>query len=232
MQVVLARADDRQLPLAVDGPPDRGHLDALLAGKVSTGEGFAVVQQLVVGAAVHDPAAVLPGHRPDVDHPVGVRDGVEVVLDDDQRVAEIPQPDQRFDQPAVVALMQADRRLVEHVEHPDQTGADLRREPNPLCLTAGQRRRRARQGQVLEPDVEQEAEPRLDLLEHLARDRLFARAKRQRVEELRAVGDRQLGHLGDRLRAVLPADSVTARISGLSRVPSHSGHGTSRMKPS
>ena len=99
--------------------------------------------------------------------------------------------------------MQADRRLVEHVEHSDQTGADLRREPNPLCLTAGQRRRRARQGQVLQPDVEQEAEPRLDLLEHLACDRRFARAKRQRVEEIRRIGDRQFRHLGDRLLAVL-----------------------------
>ena len=29
-----------------------------------------------------------------------------------------------------------------------------------------------------------------------------------------------------------PAASVTARISGLSRVPSQTGHGTSRMKPS
>jgi hypothetical protein len=29
-----------------------------------------------------------------------------------------------------------------------------------------------------------------------------------------------------------PAAKVTARISGLSRVPSHTGHGTSRMKPS
>ena len=30
----------------------------------------------------------------------------------------------------------------------------------------------------------------------------------------------------------LPAVIVTARISGLRRVPLHSGHGTSRMKPS
>jgi len=42
-------------------------------------------------------------------------------FDDDQRIAEIPQPDQGFDQPAVVALMQADGRLVEHIEHTDQT---------------------------------------------------------------------------------------------------------------
>jgi hypothetical protein len=40
---------------------------------------------------VHDPSAVFPGHRPDVDHPVGMRDGVEIVLNDDQGVAEFLQ---------------------------------------------------------------------------------------------------------------------------------------------
>ena len=203
-QVVLAGADHRELLAAVDRPPDGGHLDALLAGKIGAGKGIRVAQQLVVGAAVHDPAAVLAGRRADVDHPVGMRDGVQVVLDDDQRVAQIPQPDQGFDQPAVVALMQADRRLVEHVQHPDQARADLGGQPNALRLTAGQRRRRPRQRQVLEPDVEQEAEPRLDLLEHLPGDRLLARPERQIVEEVRAVGDRQLGDLGDGLRAALP----------------------------
>ena len=162
-----------------------------------------LLQQLVVRAAVHDPPTVLARERADVDHPVGVRDGVQVVLDDDQRVAQIPQPQQGFDQPAVVALMQADGRLVEHVEHADQSGADLGGEPDALRLTAGQRRRRARQRQVLQPDVEQEAEPRLDLLEHLTRDRLLARPQRERVQELRRVGDRQFRHLGDRLPAVL-----------------------------
>ena len=34
------------------------------------------------------------------------------------------------------------------------------------------------------------------------------------------------------LRAESPAAIVTARISGFSLVPLHSGHGTSRMKPS
>ncbi len=47
-------------------------------------------QQLAVGAAVHDVAAVLAGARADVDDPVGVRDGVLVVLDDDQRIPQIP----------------------------------------------------------------------------------------------------------------------------------------------
>lgn len=117
---------------------------------------------------MHDPPAVLPGRRTDVDDPVGVRDGVQVVLDDDQGVAQVAQPHQGFDQPAVVTLMQPDRRLIEHVEHPDQTRADLGGQPDTLRLTTGQCSGRPRQRQILQPDVEQKAQPRLDLLEHLA----------------------------------------------------------------
>ena len=55
------------------------------------------------------------GAGPDVDDVVGRQDRVLVMLDDDHRVAEIAQPPQRLQQPLVVALMQADRGLVEHV---------------------------------------------------------------------------------------------------------------------
>ena len=104
-----------------------------------------------------DLAAVLAGARADVDDPVGGPDGVLVVLDDDQGVAEVAQPDQRLDQPVVVALVQADRRLVEDVEHADQAGADLGGQPDALRLAAGQRARRPVEGEVVEADVEQEA---------------------------------------------------------------------------
>ena len=147
---------------------------------------------------------MLPGGRTDVDDPVGVRDGVFVVLDDDQRVAEIPQPREGFDESPVVALMQTDGRLVEHVEHTDQTRADLGGQPDTLGLTAGERARGTLQRQVLQSDVEQEAQPRLHLLEHLPGDGLLARAQRERVQEVRAVRDRQRTHLGDGLRATLP----------------------------
>ena len=83
-----------------------------------------------------DLAAVLAGARADVDDPVGDPDGVLVVLDDDQGVAELLEPDQRLDQPLVVALVQPDRRLVEDVEDADQAGADLGREPDALRLAA------------------------------------------------------------------------------------------------
>ena len=80
---------------------------------------------LVDRAAGDDLAAVLAGQRPDVDHPVRRADGVLVVLDHDQRVAEVAQPQQGVEQLLVVALVQPDLRLVEHVEHADEPAADL-----------------------------------------------------------------------------------------------------------
>ena len=186
-------------------------------------------EQVVDRAADHDVAAVLAGVRADVDDPVGGPDGVLVVLDDDQGVAEVLEPDQRLDQAVVVALVQPDRRLVQDVEHPDESGADLGREPDALRLAAGQRRGRAVEREVVQPDVDQEAEPGVDLLEHPLADELLARRRGR-------AACSQLGRLADRQRATARRSSgratVTARISGLSRVPWQVGHGTSRMKPS
>ncbi len=100
--------------------------------------------------------------------------------------------------------MQPDGRLVEHVEHADQAGPDLSGQPDALRLTAGQRGRRAGQRQILQPDIEQKAQPRLDFLEHLPGDRLLARTQGERVQKIRAVRDGQLADLGDRLRTALP----------------------------
>jgi hypothetical protein len=56
------------------------------------GESFArerrrTADQSVGRAFVDDPSAGVPGARPQIDHPVGVAQEVEVVLDDDDRVA-------------------------------------------------------------------------------------------------------------------------------------------------
>ena len=86
---------------------------------------------------------------------------------------------ERGDQAVVVAGVQADRGLVEDVEHADQPRADLAGQPDPLRLAARERRRRAVEAQVVEADVGQEAEPAPDLLEQLLGDR-----PRERVERL------------------------------------------------
>jgi len=85
---------------------------------------------------VHDPTAEFTGARPDVDDEVGQANGLLVVFDDDHRVAEVAQTLERGDQSSVVTLVQADRRLVQDVEHADEVAADLAGEADPLGLAA------------------------------------------------------------------------------------------------
>ena len=106
------------------------------------------------------------GAGADVEHVVGGADRVLVMLDHDHGVAEVAQALQRLEQPRIVALVQADRRLVQHIEHAGQAGADLRGEADALALAARQRAGRARQREIVEPDVDQEPQPVADLLEH------------------------------------------------------------------
>jgi hypothetical protein len=57
---------------------------------------------------------------------VGMADGVFVVFDDQDCVAEIAELCEGLDEALVVALMEADGGLVEHVEDAAETGTDLR----------------------------------------------------------------------------------------------------------
>ncbi len=61
-------------------------------------------------------AARLAALRPEVDHPVGLLDHVEVVLDHDHRVAAVDETLQRLEQLLDVREVEAGRRLVEDVE--------------------------------------------------------------------------------------------------------------------
>jgi hypothetical protein len=65
----------------------------------------------------------------------------------------------------VVALVQADRGLVEDVEHAGEARADLRGEADALALAARERAAGARQRQVFEADIVEEGQPLADLLE-------------------------------------------------------------------
>ena len=155
-----------------------------------------------------DLAAVLAGPGTDVDDPVGGPDRLLVVLDDEDRVAEVAQPGQRRDELRVVALVEPDRGLVEDVQDAHQRRADLGRQPDPLGLAAGQRHARPIEGQVVEPDVHEEAEPGDDLLEQLVR-RSSARA---RSASSPSAGRPAQG-VGDRHRRDVP-DVVVADRDG------------------
>jgi hypothetical protein len=78
------------------------------------------------------------------------------VLDHDHGVAHVAQALERGDEAVVVALVQADGGLVQDVEDAHEAGADLGGQADALRLAARERRRGAREREVVEPHVHQE----------------------------------------------------------------------------
>ena len=104
-----------------------------------------------------------------------------------------------FEEAGIVALMQADRGLVENIEHAGEAGADLGGEPDALALATRQRARGARQRKVVEADIDQEAQPLADFLEDGGGDLavLGFQLAGKRVEPDARRADRHVGDLAD-----------------------------------
>jgi hypothetical protein len=120
LQVVGAGADhlDR-LALATLAPAGRDR-DLPHAGQVLAGDALGVAHHFGRRADGDDLAAMDAGARSHVDQIVGRADRVLVVLDDDHRVAEVAETLERLQEARIVALVQPDRRLVQHIEHAGQ----------------------------------------------------------------------------------------------------------------
>ncbi len=151
----------------------------------------------LTGPGVHDGAAVLPRARADVHDVVGGADGLLVVLDHDDRVAQVAQTLEGPDEPLVVPLVQADGGLVQHVEDADETAPDLAGQPDPLRLAARKGAGRPGQRQVVEPDVEQELHPLPNLFEHPVGDHVLAIGQLERPHRLHGGLDGEAAELVD-----------------------------------
>ncbi len=145
-----------------------------------------------------DQAPIRAGPGPEVHDPIRRLDHRFVVLDDQDAVAQLLKPSEAVDQPRGVARMEPGRRLVQDIADPDQPRAELRRQPGPLELAAGERVRAAAQRQVIQADVEQVPEPADDLDRQRSGDRLPSRIESERSEELEEVGDGHRDELLDR----------------------------------
>ncbi len=196
LQVVAGGAEQGQPEVVLVAAALGGHLDALAAGKIVAGQGFLVGGHLLGGALGHHLAAVHAGAGADVDDVVGGADGVLVVFHHQHRVAQVAQPGEGVEQPFVIALVQADGGLVEHVHHAHQAGADLAGQTDALGLAAGQGLGAALQGQIVQPHVDQELQPVADLLEDLLGDLSTAAAELELVEVIERPAHRQAHHVG------------------------------------
>ena len=135
--------------------------------------------------------------RADVHQVVGGAHGVLVVLHHDEGVAHVPQLLQGAQELGVVPLVQADAGLVQDIEHPHEGGADLGGQADALGLAAGESGRGPGQGEVLQTDALQKAQPGPDLLENPAGDEILGLGELllHPVQEAQALCHREVGKL-------------------------------------
>src|SRR5690606_19549078 len=107
----------------------------------------------------------------------------------------------RGEEAPVVALVQADRGLVQNVDDARELAADLAGEPDALRLAARERRPRAIEREVAEADRDEEGEAALDLLEHLGGDLARRALESEIAEEGVRLVDRERADLDDGLVA-------------------------------
>ncbi len=145
----------------------------------------------------HDAAAMDARAGTQVHDVIGLTDRILIVLDHDDGVAEIAQVDQGVEQALVVALVQADRGLVENVHDADQPRADLAREPNALRLAAGESIGAAIQGEVAQADIAEKSQPIADFLDDLDGDFAAPAEQFELAEEFQGALHRQRRHFGN-----------------------------------
>ncbi len=169
-----------------------------------------------------DVAAAAAGLGTDFDDVVGGADHGLVVFDDDDRVARVGERADDADQAVDIAWVQADRRLVEDEERVDERGAETGSEVDAFHFAAGERLRRAIEGEVAEPDLREVAQARENrFVGELGLTIAFPRTSIGEAGE--QIGDRELVELRQRVAAPFPAErlgleplsaAIRARIVG------------------
>src|SRR5450830_434154 len=158
-----------------------------------------------------DMSTMHAGTRADIDHIIRQANRVFIVLDHNHRVADIPQVLQRAQETIIVALVQADRRFIEDIQHTHQACTDLAGQANTLGFTARQGIGAAVQRQVVQPDVNQELQALENLLEDLVGDLPTASGQFEDTKVFAGITDRQVGHCRQGLLANPYVPRLTAQ---------------------
>ena len=169
LQVVAPRAGQAD-PAVIGLPPRARAHAAAAAGQVIAGKAVGRGLHLGRRALENDAAAPLARTGTDLDHVVGRADHRFFMLDDHDRVGPIAELADRFHEAIDVAGMQADRRLIEHVQHVHEARAQRRREGHPPRFAAAERADGAIEREISQPHRFEIAQPQLHLLEHHAAD--------------------------------------------------------------
>src|SRR5690348_9232112 len=114
-----------------------GNGNAQFAAEIASGDGLGIFENPRIAAGVEQLAAEFAGSRTEIDNEVGGLNGVGIVLDDKDGVAEIAQGLKDVDKTLGIARMETDGRLVQNIEGADQVRAERGGELNALGFAAG-----------------------------------------------------------------------------------------------
>ena len=129
------------------------------------------------------------------------------MLDHDHRVAEVAQLLERRQEPAVVALVQADRGLIEDVHDAGKPGSDLAGKANALRFPARERFGAAIERQVVEAYVAEEAQTLHHALDDPGRHFTAPAREVELAQELQRAADGKMREF----RETAPGDEHEAR---------------------
>src|SRR3990170_7962308 len=164
LQVVSPGAEDAQESAGGQAPAGR-HGDAQFTAEVARGKRLRRGEELRAGTGEEHAPAQFAGAGAEIDDVVGGGDGIGIVFDQQDGIAEVAQALENFDQAVSVTRVQSDGRFVQHIQGADQMGAERGGQLDALGLATGERGSQAIQSEVVEADLVEEAQPLPDLFE-------------------------------------------------------------------
>jgi hypothetical protein len=142
-----------------------------------------IVEHVSVSAGKEKFAAEFTGAGAEIDDVAGGLNGVGVVLDDENGVAEVAKGFEDVDEALCVARVETNGRLVENVERANEVGAKRRGELNPLGFAAGKSGGEAIESEIVEADFVEELQTGANFIEDFVSDGFLHFGKLQRREE-------------------------------------------------
>src|SRR5580700_466501 len=154
LQIVCPHALDPDLLRAWLASYGR-YLDAQIFRQITSSKRCGIPHNLFIRSRSHQLAPVFPSSRTEIEYPVRRPHNIRIVLHHQNRVPQIAQVLQDLDQAVRVAAMQADGRLIQHIERAHQPRSQRGSELNALRFTPRERRREAVERQIFQAHIVQ-----------------------------------------------------------------------------
>lgn len=213
LEIIFLRADDLNvMPIARSAL--RWNRNEPAAGQVLSGHGFRNLHDLLRRTLCDHSSAMRSRAGTDVDNMICRIHRILIMLNDNERIAQIAQFFQRGQQTVIIALMQADARFVQYIKHTLQTGTDLGSQTNTLSFSSGKRTGRTRQSQIIQTDIQQEIQARMISL------RICAAIFCSRAVSSTAAKNSSASRMVSSVTSwIFFPPTVTANVSGFRRAP-------------